>query len=44
MHQTNGVFEMHVKNPAGKELVWTIDLKKVRFTSPTRLAFGSWTK
>lgn len=35
MHQTNGVFEMHVKNPEGKELVWTIDLKKVRFTLPT---------
>lgn len=26
--QTNGVFEMHVKNSGGKELVWTIDLKK----------------
>ena len=22
---------MHVKNAGGKELVWTIDLKKVRF-------------
>ncbi|ETS62070.1 hypothetical protein PaG_03628 [Moesziomyces aphidis] len=26
--KTNGVFEMHVKNAGGKELVWTIDLKK----------------
>ncbi|KAJ9479465.1 SCP2 domain-containing protein [Pseudozyma hubeiensis] len=26
--KTNGVFEMHVKNPKGEELVWTIDLKK----------------
>lgn len=31
--QTNGVFEMHVKNAGGKELVWTIDLKKVRLES-----------
>lgn len=28
--QTNGVFEMHIKNSGGKELVYTIDLKKVR--------------
>lgn len=27
--QTNGVFEMHIKNSGGKELVYTIDLKKV---------------
>ncbi|KAK0527771.1 hypothetical protein OC834_004304 [Tilletia horrida] len=26
--KTNGVFEMHIKNAEGKELVWTIDLKK----------------
>ncbi|CCF52595.1 hypothetical protein NDA11_002093 [Ustilago hordei] len=26
--KTNGCFEMHVKNAGGKELVWTIDLKK----------------
>lgn len=29
--QTNGVFEMHIKNAGGKELVYTIDLKKVSF-------------
>lgn len=27
--KTNGVFEMHIKNGGGKELVYTIDLKKV---------------
>jgi len=27
--QTNAVFEFHVKNNAGKELVQTIDMKKV---------------
>ncbi|CCF52359.1 uncharacterized protein UHOR_03425 [Ustilago hordei] len=26
--KTNGCFGMHVKNAGGKELVWTIDLKK----------------
>ncbi|EST05291.1 SCP2 sterol-binding domain protein [Kalmanozyma brasiliensis GHG001] len=26
--KTNGVFEMHVKNSGGEELVYTIDLKK----------------
>ena len=26
--QTNGIFEMRVKNAEGKEAVWTIDLKK----------------
>ncbi|EPQ27370.1 uncharacterized protein PFL1_04909 [Pseudozyma flocculosa PF-1] len=26
--KTNGVFEMHIKNSKGEELVWTIDLKK----------------
>ena len=25
--QTNGIFEMRVKNAEGKEAVWTIDLK-----------------
>ncbi|SPC65929.1 uncharacterized protein UHOD_04717 [Ustilago sp. UG-2017b] len=38
--KTNGCFEMHVKNAGGKELVWTIDLKKVRFnTQPETCAF-----
>ena len=26
--QTNGIFELRVKNDAGKEAVWTIDMKK----------------
>ncbi|SAM82890.1 uncharacterized protein UBRO_20719 [Ustilago bromivora] len=26
--KTNGCFGMHVKNAGGKELVWTMDLKK----------------
>jgi hypothetical protein len=29
LQKTNGVFEMHIKNSGGKELVYTIDLKKV---------------
>ncbi|GAA5924789.1 hypothetical protein JCM1841_004148 [Sporobolomyces salmonicolor] len=28
MKKTNGIFEMRVKNKAGKEGTWTIDLKK----------------
>ena len=26
--QTNGNFELHVKNEEGKEAIWTIDMKK----------------
>jgi len=26
--KTNGIFELRIKNKAGKEAVWTIDLKK----------------
>lgn len=26
--QSNGIFELRIKNDAGKEEVWTIDLKK----------------
>lgn len=27
MHQTNGIFELRIKNTEGKEGIWTIDLK-----------------
>ncbi|KAF8512248.1 sterol-binding-like protein [Gautieria morchelliformis] len=26
--KTNGIFELRMKNPEGKEAIWTIDLKK----------------
>ncbi|CEQ41184.1 SPOSA6832_02896, partial [Sporobolomyces salmonicolor] len=45
--QTNGIFEMRVKNKAGKEGTWTIDLKKVRpsyiQSSRPELTNGRWT-
>lgn len=28
LHQANAIFELRLKNSAGKEAVWTIDLKK----------------
>jgi hypothetical protein len=31
--QVNGIFEMRVKNTAGKEGIYTIDFKKVSTTS-----------
>ncbi|UZJ56177.1 hypothetical protein CBS101457_005497 [Exobasidium rhododendri] len=36
--KTNGVFEMHIKNSGGKELVYTIDLKKnaVAYEGPVK--------
>lgn len=32
LKKVNGIFEMRVKNAAGKEGIWTIDFKKVRFS------------
>lgn len=29
MKKVNGIFEMRVKSAAGKEGIWTIDMKKV---------------
>lgn len=29
MKKVNGIFEMRVKSTAGKEGIWTIDMKKV---------------
>lgn len=28
IEQTNGIFQLNIKNTAGKEATWTIDLKK----------------
>lgn len=36
--QTNGIFELRVKNAEGKEAVWSIDLKKTGtvYTGPAK--------